>query len=509
MPRPGVKTAVALIDKDIRSIRPTYVDENIVTLPLYHSAERTVRRFVKDQETVEIEYITSPVILLNDGAGIHEIILKEEGQTQQKIGDVVYTLDSRPARIKTAPSQNLTKTATQAVDPSVMLDKIKAYMESYVDFADITTPKLVSLWTLGTYIYDCFPSYGFLWAHGEKGCGKTRLLRIISLLSYYGMMAAKISAPALYRTVHVCGPTVAIDEAEKLVHRTNNDQGDENLIQILNASYKRGGTAMLVDKSNDGMDLKTFEVYSPRCLASIRGIERTLEDRSIMIIMKLSSEKGLTQRVIRESDATAMRDDGYRLRLQQGIEIYKDYANIDESDMAHDLDLSGRSFEVFGPLVYLCKRFKPEWYADLMKFVRNYEEDKRSLDEGTLENDTMLAIYHVICGKPDVVTVGGVTNWKGLVCTSDVALKLLDISPEHDDVSHKSLGWVLKRMGFNRIRKIGTKYYREINGKDVLQYLDRHKIDYPIFGSVPVGTVAVTPIEQFKEEVKDDATNYP
>ena len=511
MPRPTPKYSITLVDKKVNYIRPTYVNGRFVTLPLYHSVRKTVRRWVKDQEIVEESFDVFPMILLKDSNGVQNIILQPNGNTQHPIGDEIYIVRGKPIEIETGPSQSLEKTGLDTVDPSQILDKIKKIYDDYVDFGDGPIAKVISLWTLGTFVFDCFPSYGFLWAHGEKGCGKTRFIRITSLLSYYGIMAAKISAPALYRTVQGTAPTVAIDEAEKLFHKTggNADTNDDNLIQILNASYKRGGKAMIVEKTEAGMDPVQYEVYSPRCLASIRGIESTLEDRSIMIIMKMSAKRALMQRTIDETVMTPTRDDGYRFRLQRGVEIYNGYSSWDRDVVAQQHDLTGRLFEVFGPIIFLCERFKPEWMPELTAFIKNYEEDKESMNEGCLESDIALSIYHVICSKPDIAEVGGVAGWKGLVGVIDVALKLIDISPEHSDISKKSLGWALKRMGYNRAKKIGGKWYREVRGKEVLQYLDAHNIDYPIFGSVPVGTVAVTPIEQFKEEVKDDATNYP
>lgn len=465
--------SMALIQRDIQVIRPSSLTDKFSTLPMFHPVEVTVRSTNKKGETeANSIFDIKPVLFVNNGSDLKHIFLGDNS-VQFKIDETIYIVKSLPTALETAPSSSVTERMSEPVTPSETLDQIYNFITKYIDFQDDThIPKFIALYIMGTYVYSAFPAFPYLWLHGESGTGKSRLLQIISILSYYGIFVSKISASALYRTVEGTGSTVCIDEAEKLW----GEKGDTDLIQMLNAGYKEGGKAFLVDKQSRKAEV--FNVYSPKVLASIKGLEATIENRAVLVVMRRTS-KNLDKLMVREDHARPIRDNLYLWRLKEGALLVHDFKAWDTIQTANELGIAGRAYEIFIPAVFLCKAYKPEWLADLTSYIHEYEEIKKSLEENTLEANIMSAIYNIIIDKPGVGTINA-PNYEGFVAVHEIGEMLSRIGSEFNEVKSRTIGHCLRRIGFMETRKIGGKSLRKVHGKVVMQYLESHRIDYTI-----------------------------
>jgi hypothetical protein len=83
-----------------------------------------------------------------------------------------------------------------------------------------------------------------------------------------------------------------MDETEKL----QNPEREIDFRNMLYAGYKRG--ALVYRTHKDTLKPEPFEVYSPKALANIRGIEDVLEDRCITIILKRGKNLDIVNREI-------------------------------------------------------------------------------------------------------------------------------------------------------------------------------------------------------------------
>ncbi len=163
--------------------------------------------------------------------------------------------------------------------------KIKDILKEFMDM-DEEFFSLVSIWIIGTYFHKQFPSYPYLYFNAMKGSGKTRVMKIIASLSKEGKVVGSMTEAVLFRTAKT--RTFCIDELE------TNEKGKQNLRLLLNSAYKKGlFVERMIKKKVDGQEqheVEEFEVYCPIVVSNIWGLENTLQDRCISVILEKSSK---------------------------------------------------------------------------------------------------------------------------------------------------------------------------------------------------------------------------
>jgi len=168
-------------------------------------------------------------------------------------------------------------------------NKIIVVLKRYCDLKE-EYYNLIALWIIGTYLHKEFPSYPFLFLNAMKGSGKTRLLKLITVLSKDGDLLSSLSEAVLFRTTG----TLGIDEFEGITRK-----GGENLRELLNAAYKRGSKVkrMRKKKTEDGEEqvVEEFDVYRAICMANIWGMESVLGDRCLTLILEKSNNYMITR----------------------------------------------------------------------------------------------------------------------------------------------------------------------------------------------------------------------
>lgn len=169
-------------------------------------------------------------------------------------------------------------------------ENIVEIIKTYVDLKE-EYYKVIALWIIGTYMHNEFETYPYLFLNAMRGSGKTRLLKLISILSYGSKGKTKVhtgvTESVLFRTPK--NVTLTLDELE---HIGGKDKGI--LREYLNASYKKGSTVSRTKKvkSKEGEDyvIDDFEPYKPIAMANIWGMEEVLGDRCITIILEKSND---------------------------------------------------------------------------------------------------------------------------------------------------------------------------------------------------------------------------
>jgi len=149
---------------------------------------------------------------------------------------------------------------------------------------------LIATWIIGTWFHKEFSTYPYLFFNAMKGSGKSRLLNLITYLSKDGEKLTSLTEAVLFREKG----TLCIDEFEGV-----GKKGNENLRELLNTAYKKGGKVkrMRKIKAKDGEKqvVEVFEVYRPIVMANIWGIEEVLSDRCIEIILEKSNNPIITK----------------------------------------------------------------------------------------------------------------------------------------------------------------------------------------------------------------------
>ena len=138
----------------------------------------------------------------------------------------------------------------------------------------------LALFAASNWIYQAFTETPrFHISALEYGAGKTRVMELVSLLCPNPQMMAKITGPALYHIIDERHPApLCLDEADVIFGA---GQRGEELRGILNAGYKYNGTITRVSKG----EAADFSVYCPAMFAGKGKLPKSLDDRSVTIMM--------------------------------------------------------------------------------------------------------------------------------------------------------------------------------------------------------------------------------
>jgi len=255
---------------------------------------------------------------------------------------------------------------------------IKEVFEHFIDFANPVHSTLLTLWTIGTYMYPIFEAYPYLYIGGQKQSGKSKVLDVLSAICHNPTKSSNTSASSMYRSISTNLSTVLIDESETLTGR----EANPDLRLILNAGYKQNN---YVKRTNpDTLKQESFDVYSPKALASINLLDTTLSNRCISLIMlrTKNKEKGRTRINERSLKGGFYIVKLLLLTLQHTLYI----ADIFDKD--EDLsNLNNRANELFLPLLAIASYMdkfndsKIKLFPLINDFAKETDFDDDSLDD--------------------------------------------------------------------------------------------------------------------------------
>jgi hypothetical protein len=168
---------------------------------------------------------------------------------------------------------------------------IKDVLQKYIDTTEYNY-HIITLWIIGTYVYEEFNTFPLLFINATKGSGKSRLLNLIEALCKNGKIQANLSEAVLFRVKK--DHTLLLDEFEQVGAK---EKG--TLRELINSSYKKGSRVeRLKEVKKDGKkdyEIATFDLYSPIAMANIWGMDQTVEDRCIVVRLDKSSNPLITK----------------------------------------------------------------------------------------------------------------------------------------------------------------------------------------------------------------------
>jgi hypothetical protein len=197
-----------------------------------------------------------------------------------------------------------------------------------------------------------FPAYPYLTLNGPKNSGKSTVLRLLQPLAFNMITTSDPTGPAMFRLIHQTGCTVGIDEAER--YHNPKDPAMMQIKQLLNSGYKHGMPAIRLIGEN--MKPQTFDVYSPKVMAAIMGLEDVLASRCIAIPMRRTDKK--MPSFPSDFEGAALRHQLYSLALTHFAPIYTNYFTRPDLHKLHNRSselwprsLKSRAgFRIFSPL---------------------------------------------------------------------------------------------------------------------------------------------------------------
>ena len=262
-------------------------------------------------------------------------------------------------------------------DPKTILEHVLEQWTTYMELPSFEEYFYAALWDIATYFHPLFNSYPYKYIGGIKRVGKTKELQLHYCIAFNAIFSNNMSPSSIYRLIQNARATLLIDETEKL----SNPERSQELRSILLAGYKNGEKVYRVERNRrDQLVPEAFEVYSPKALANISGLEDVLEDRCKVTFLKRSIDRRIADREINVKDPkwSAIRDELYRLYLQHWREVKACYDELNELNELVNLlkaynftgyeCLTAREWELWKPIIALA-RFFDKHGMSLSKFT--------------------------------------------------------------------------------------------------------------------------------------------
>jgi hypothetical protein len=449
-----VQETVILSD-DIPLLSPALGFHEDVALVTVSIIERTPDKRLRSQPYLvtsdrKLYRLDSQQILALNGKEIALRVIPEASEflMRWRIGDIQHFVEG------------------EIVEPAAVFKAVYETFTRYVDFKSKVESAILSLWTIGTYFYTMFPAYPYVALNGPKNSGKSTVLRVLQPLAFNMISTSDPTGASMFRLINNNGCTVGIDEAER--YHNPKDAGMQQIRQLLNSGYKQGMPAIRLI----GEDLKpqAFDVYSPKILAAIAGLEDVLASRCIAIPMRRTDKK--MPHFPPDFSGTSIRHQLYTLALTYHQEVYRHY--YERPDLHK---LQNRSGELWQPLVALAAFFEGHGIEGLLNAIAQAAEFDQQFSEGKAlgerEEALLQALELLTRGKPENFV------WLKAADLREAVQKILGLSPEQMG-SAQWIGHLLKQLQLTsparRKHHAGGKLYA-IARAEVLDMMRRYEVE--------------------------------
>jgi hypothetical protein len=261
--------------------------------------------------------------------------------------------------------------------------RIRKTFQSYCDFEDANTYDYLTAWTIGTYFFPLFNYYPYLHFTGTKEVGKSKTIKLMSLMCWNGKMSVSLSDASMYRIISEELPTLFLDESEDLSDKTHSDRR-----ALLLGGFEKGTKATRVEQVNGAFKVKDYDNYCPRVFGSINKMDDVLASRSVQIVMSRSFND-----LIKENEVTLLderfrdiRDSLFFAVMAYGNNVRSIYEDITErpSDVVFD----SREWNLFKPVYTIGQVVgHPEVLDHLVEFANTrYQAKTDTMNDTAVEN---------------------------------------------------------------------------------------------------------------------------
>ena len=243
------------------------------------------------------------------------------------------------------------------------------------------------LFAATTWIYRSFTETPrFAISANDYGAGKTRVMKLTGLLCPNAMIMAKVTGPALYHLIDEMNPApLCLDEADVTFGPT---QRGEELRGILNAGYEYSGKVYRVVKG----EAAGFPVYCPAMFAGKGKLPKSLEDRSVTVLMTKRRAGQQMDRFRPKMHDPLGRKTGLMLGAW-ATKIQGPASDILWEDPPEDLE--DRQVDILTPLYALCQMAAGSW-------PERFEEIVEVLIRGGVSTDEVSPATALLAALRDV-----------------------------------------------------------------------------------------------------------
>jgi hypothetical protein len=347
-----------------------------------------------------------------------------------------WAADSRHAWLNNEPAP------TTAEVLEMVKERIDRYIVLPLEAADAHLITLAA-WVLMTYAYPALAAIPFLYLAGPAGSGKSRTMDVIARMVFRPLMTSNASAATIFRTRHAHGGTLLFDEAERLRDTRSPDVCE--VLSILLAGYRRGGSATRMEPHGDSYRATSFDCYGPVVLGCIRGLPGALSSRCITVkMMRASKTDPQSCRFLDDmpEQESRVRDALHCWALEQAHRVMT--ATVEFGSLAN------RDAELWGPLLKIVADANDQSAFDLLQQHAEQMSEVAASDSQPEYDEVVLRAYYELRTEGLLPTAGEVLE-RG---------KVIDSESLDDGWKPKGVSTILKKY-FAMKKSNGRKVYRD------------------------------------------------
>lgn len=155
---------------------------------------------------------------------------------------------------------------------------------------------VLALWSVHTYTLDAAETSPILAIESpEKRCGKTVVMGLLTKITARPAPASNISPAAIFRVIEEWRPTLLIDEADSFM------RDNEEIRGVVNSGHTRP-TAYVIRCTGEDHKPARFSTWGAKVIALIGKLAGTIQDRSIVIMMRRKTRGERIERMRSDRD---------------------------------------------------------------------------------------------------------------------------------------------------------------------------------------------------------------
>ena len=301
----------------------------------------------------------------------------------------------------------------------------------------------LAAWVMMTYAYPALAAVPYLYLAGPAGSGKTRTMDVLSRMVFRSMMTGNASAPVIFRTRHTFGGTLLLDEAERMRDARSPDVVE--ILSILLAGYRRGGTAMRMEPSGDSFRSVSFDCFGPAVLGCIKGLPPALASRCITVRM-MRAAKGDEQvgRSLNDTPEQAK-------TVLDALHFWAiDHAFDAINQEIPETSLANRDAELWGPLLRIVAHAGDEAALGLLIDHAESQTEAAAADAAPEFDGLMLSAIYQLRRADRTPTAGEIL----------AKARQLDDEAIDNTWNPRMVSGILKRYGLTSKKSNGRKVFR-------------------------------------------------
>ncbi len=386
---------------------------------------------------------------------------------------------------------NFMNSTDTLIDKQELFNKIKSQINKYMDLYDPRISSMISCWIIGTYIFDLFESYGYILLTSQKATGKSKLLKLISLMSRNSIIISSPSESVLFRMIDANRITLCVDDLETF----KNDFRTNYLLQILKIGIDQDSGIPRNEEHKGKYVPKKFNCYCPKVLTNTTSLDRVTISRCITInLLPTDTNKGKLKPNKRDEIWSEIRDECHIFIMENFQEILDIYYTTDFGE------LNSRELDTTKGLLAIAKFIDEPVYQEVIEYLKESFTDRDLQD---LSSDWEYLLFKQLSEEVKE------PKWCSLDKMDGWLKKVIDV--EYNKKMNQYIGSILSKLPglFKKARHHdGVKYL--ITPESVKRYMALKKYPCSIEGSLDTQPTLKFKDEEFvelKEPIWDNCVN--